>query len=209
MKPKRAGLYARVSTVDKGQDVGLQLDALRDEAERRDWQVAGEYVDDGISGAKSDRPALQRLLSDVECGRIDLVAVWKLDRLGRSVTHLITLLDGFARHQVEFVSMGESGIDTSTAQGRLMLHISSTFAEYERARIRERVIAGVKRAKARGIHCGRPRVKIQMEIVQALQRQGHSEVDIARMMNVSRSTLRRRLADAAHSIQNRHQTTVS
>ena len=74
-----------IFSVDKGQDVGLQLDALRDEAERRGWQVAGEYVDDGISGAKSDRPALQRLLSDVERGHIDLVAVWKLDRLGRSL----------------------------------------------------------------------------------------------------------------------------
>ena len=100
----------------------------------------------------------------------------------------------FGRCKVAFVSLGESGIDTTTAQGRLLLGIFGAFAEYERALTRERVIAGVRRAQSKGIHCGRPKVKIQMDIVHALQKQGHSEVEIAKIMNISRTTLRRRLS---------------
>ena len=197
MGANRIALYARVSTTDKGQDVGLQLDALRAASEQRGWHIVDEYIDDGASGASQDRPELSRLVSDIQRGRLDVVMVWKLDRLGRSLPHLISLLDSFARCKVAFVSLGESGIDTTTAQGRLLLGIFGAFAEYERALTRERVIAGVRRAQSMGIHCGRPKVKIQMDIVHALQKQGHSEVEIAKIMNVSRTTLRRRLADAA------------
>jgi DNA invertase Pin-like site-specific DNA recombinase len=85
-------LYARVSTSNKGQDVGLQLDELRRVAEQRGWEVSGEYVDDGVSGSADSRPELDRMMADAQAGSFDLVAVWKLDRLGRSLQHLLRLL---------------------------------------------------------------------------------------------------------------------
>lgn len=87
-KPPRAALYARVSTVGHGQDVGLQLDELRAAAAQRGWVVVEEFVDDGVSGAKASRPALDRMMAAARLGRLDLVAVWKLDRLGRSLANL-------------------------------------------------------------------------------------------------------------------------
>jgi DNA invertase Pin-like site-specific DNA recombinase len=120
-KPPKVALYARVSTDD--QCVGLQVDELQAEAARRGWNVAGTYIDEGVSGSRERRPALDRLLGDVRAGKVGLVAVWKLDRLGRSMQHLITLLDTLKRHEVDFVSLKDSGIDTTTATGTLMLQI--------------------------------------------------------------------------------------
>jgi len=197
MKPPRVALYARVSTQDRGQDVGLQLDDLYRVAEQRGWKVVGEYIDDGVSGSVDTRPALEQLETAVARGQVDIVAVWKLDRLGRSLAHLIRLLDRFQQNNVQFVSLGEAGIDTTTAQGRLLLSIFGAFAEYERALTRERILAGVRRAQSQGKHCGRPKVDIAMPVVIALQKEGHSQAQIARLMGISRTTLRRRLSDAA------------
>jgi DNA invertase Pin-like site-specific DNA recombinase len=193
----RVALYARVSTVNKGQDVGLQLDELRQVAAQRGWVVAEErvYVDDGVSGATESRPALDRLLADAQAGRFDLVAVWKLDRLGRSLQHLLRLLDDLARWGVGFASLRDSGIDTTTPTGRLILQILGALAEYERGLIRERVNAGIARAKAQGKHCGRPRVDLELRPAVAMLKEGRGLREVAKILGVSRSTLRRRLQE--------------
>jgi len=193
----RTALYARVSTTGHGQDVGLQLDELRAVARQRGWHVVAEHVDDGVSGAATSRPALDRLMDAARRGQLDLVAVWRLDRLGRSLQHLLQVLDELRHLGVGFVSLRDAGIDTTSASGRLLLHILASFAAYERDLIKERVLAGVRRAQARGTHCGRPRVTLDVRPAVALADAGHSEREIATMLGVSRATLRRRLAEVA------------
>ena len=149
---RRAALYARVSTLD--QEPENQLAELRRYVAARDW-VAIEYVDQGVSGAKDRRPALDRLVADARRRQVDTVVVWRLDRLGRSLKHLVTLLDEFHAVGVGFVSLGE-GIDLHTPAGRLQLHILAALAEFERARIAERVAAGLARARRNGTRLGRP-----------------------------------------------------
>ena len=195
MKTTRVGLYARVST-HNGQDVDLQLEELRQVAHQRGWEVVGEFVDDGVSGAKEDRPGLDALMGAASMGKLDLVAVWKLDRLGRSLQHLLRLLNALQDYRVEFVSLRDSGIDTTSASGRLMLHLIGAFCEYERNLIRERVVAGVRRAQAKGVNCGRPLVELDLRPALAMFEQGHGLKATASALNVSRSTLRRRLEEA-------------
>src|SRR5687767_10567983 len=131
----RAGLYARVSTLD--QHTENQTDDLRRYAAARGWADPVLYTDKGVSGAKESRPALNDLLRDAKKRKLDIVVCWRLDRLGRSLRHLILLLDELTALGVGFVSLGE-GIDTSTPAGRLQLHVLGAIAEFERERIRER-----------------------------------------------------------------------
>ena len=194
-KTVRAALYARVSTLN-GQDVGLQLDELRQVAGQRGWVLVEEYVDEGVSGAKASRPGLDRLLADAQRGRFDVVLVWKLDRLGRSLQHLLGVLDDLAGWGVGFASVRDAGIDTTTPAGRLMLQILGAFAEFEREMVRERVIAGVRRAQSAGKHCGRPRVEFDLRPAIAMLDQGHGLKTTSKALGVSRATLRRRLAEA-------------
>lgn len=119
----RSALYARVSTLHQGQDTGLQLDELRQVAAQRGWIITAEYVDEGVSGAKTSRPALDRMLADAQAGKLDLLAVWKLDRLGRRLPHLLTVLDQLASHGVGFTAIRDAGIDTTTPTGRLLLQL--------------------------------------------------------------------------------------
>lgn len=194
----RTALYARVSTSGNGQDVGLQLDELRQVAAQRGWVVAGEFTGEGVSGAATERPALDAMLDAARRGRIDLVVVWKLDRLGRSLQHLLQILDELQHLGVGFVSVRDAGIDTTTPTGRLLLHLLAAFAEYERSLIRERVVAGVRRAQAKGTHCGRPVVTMDLRPALALLERGHGLKRIAAMLDVSRTTLRARLTEAGH-----------
>ena len=150
----RAAIYARVSTLD--QEPENQLAELRQYVTARGW-TAVEYVDRGVSGAKERRPALDRLIRDARRRRFDVLVCWRLDRLGRSLKHLVTLLDELAALGVAFVSLGE-GIDCTTPAGRLQLHILAALAEFERARIAERVTAGLARARRQGKTLGRPRL---------------------------------------------------
>lgn len=149
----RAALYARVSTLH--QEPENQLLELRTYASHRGWQVR-EYIDHGVSGARESRPALDALVRDAKRRRFDVLVVWRLDRLGRNFRHLVVLLDELQALGVAFVTLGE-GIDTSTPAGRLKLHVLSALAEFEQARIEERVRAGVARARAKGRRLGRPR----------------------------------------------------
>lgn len=149
----RAAIYARVSTFD--QEPENQLQELRRYVQARGWR-ATEYVDKGVSGAKDSRPALDTVVTDAKRRRFDTLVVWRLDRLGRNLKHLVGLLDELQALGVAFVSLAE-GIDATTPAGRLQMHILGAIAEFERARIAERVRAGLQRAKAQGRRLGRPR----------------------------------------------------
>ena len=151
----RAAVYARVSTLD--QEPENQLVELRQYAEARGW-TATEYVDHGVSGSRDRRPALDRLLRDARRRRFDVVVCWRLDRLGRNLRHLVTLLDELQALGVSFVSLGE-GIDCTTPAGKLQLHILAALSEFERGRIAERVKAGLARARLEGKRLGRPRYR--------------------------------------------------
>ena len=143
----RAAIYARVSTLD--QEPENQLAELRRYVAARSWPEATEYVDKGVSGAKDRRPALDRLITDAKRRGFDVLVVWRLDRLGRNLRHLVTLLDELHVVGVSFVSLGE-GIDCTTPAGRLQLHVLAALAEFERARIAERVAAGLAQARRTG-----------------------------------------------------------
>ena len=144
----------------------MQLCELRRYAEARGWQAI-EFVDKGVSGARESRPALDELVKAAKRRKFDTLVVWRLDRLGRNLRHLIMLLDELTALGVGFVSLGE-GIDTSTPAGRLQLHILGAIAEFERARIAERVRLGVARAKAQGKRLGRPRRPVRDEEIAAV-----------------------------------------
>ena len=192
----RAALYARVSTIGHGQDVGLQLDELRQVAAQRGWDVVGIYEDAGVSGTKTSRPGLDRMLADAQAGKLDLVAVWKLDRLGRSLQHVLATLDQLNTQGVAFVSLRDQGLDSTTPAGRLFTAMIAAFAAFERDLIQERVVAGIRRAQAAGKHCGRPRKEIDLRPAVAMLREGRGLKDVARILKVPRATLRRRLEEA-------------
>ena len=192
----RTGIYARVSTVGKGQDVGLQLDELRQVAAQRGWKVVAEHVDEGVSGAKHSRPALDEMMVNAQAGRFDVLLIWKLDRLGRSLQHLLTLISALDAAGVALASVRDPGLDTTTPTGRLLLQLLGCFAEFEREQIRERVIAGVRRAQAAGKHCGRPKVELEIRPAVAMLKEGRGLREVAAIMGVSRTTLRRRLIEA-------------
>jgi DNA invertase Pin-like site-specific DNA recombinase len=149
----KAAIYARVSTLDQHPE--NQLQELRRYVQARDWQST-EYVDHGVSGSRESRPALDRLVADAKRRRFDVLLVWRLDRLGRNLGHLVTLAGELTALGIGLVSLGEA-IDTTTPAGRLQLHILGALAEFEKARIVERVRAGMARAKAQGKPVGRPR----------------------------------------------------
>jgi len=181
----RAAIYARVSTVD--QEPENQLQELRRYVGARGW-TSVEYVDRGVSGAKDRRPALDQLLTDARRRRLDVVVCWRLDRLGRSLKHLITLLDDLQALGVAFVSLAE-GIDATTPAGKLQMHILGAIAEFERERIRERVLAGLQRARKSGKRLGRPRVAPAPVAVP-----GGTVREAARTWGVSKSTAARWIA---------------
>ncbi len=177
----RTALYARVSTTGHGQDVGLQLDELRQVARQRGWNVVAEHVDDGVSGAATSRPALDRLMDSARRGHLDLVAVWRFDRFARSTQHLLVALDEFRTLGVDFISVREA-IDTSTSIGKMVFTLIAAVAEMEKAVLIERVTAGVRRAQSRGTHCGRPRVTLDVRPAAALAREGPKNRDGPHML---------------------------
>jgi DNA invertase Pin-like site-specific DNA recombinase len=151
---QQAAIYGRVSTLTN-QSVEMQARDLRQLAERRSFEVVREYFDEGVSGAKSSRPALDEMLADAKRGKFRILLVWKLDRLGRSLTHLVRLLEDLCACNVELVSFSE-GLDFTTTTGKLLYQVLSAFAEFERDCIRERVRAGMRNARAKGKSIGRP-----------------------------------------------------
>jgi DNA invertase Pin-like site-specific DNA recombinase len=186
----RVAIYARVSTTNHGQDASLQTRELRQFAEARGWQLAGEYVDAGVSGAKDSRPELNRLMLDAKRRRFDVVLVWKLDRFGRSLRHLVNALAEFESLGVAFVSLSDN-LDLSTASGRLMFNIIGAMAEFERALIQERVKAGIRNARAKGKRLGRPSKVVDVAAVTMLRRQGTSWRAISHRLGVGLGTVYR------------------
>jgi DNA invertase Pin-like site-specific DNA recombinase len=181
-----AALYARVSTLD--QTCENQLLELRRYCEARGWHVRREFVDNGVSGSKDRRPALDDLLRDARRRRFDVLVCWRLDRLGRNLRHLVMLLEELRDLGIGFVSLGE-GIDLATPAGRLQLHILAALAEFERSRIQERVRAGLARVRASGKRLGRPVVPVPVERLATVE--GLSVREAAKRLQVSRSTLQR------------------
>jgi len=167
-RPARVALYGRVSTTNHGQDVGLQTGELRQFAEARGWQVFGEYLDEGISGAKDSRPELNRLMTDAHKRRFDVVCVWRFDRFARSVSHLLRALETFKALGIDFVSFSEQ-MDTSTPTGKMVFTVLGAVAELERSLIVERVRAGMRNARAKGKRIGRPpRTQLSIEMRAAI-----------------------------------------
>lgn len=163
-RPARVALYGRVSTTNHGQDVGLQTRELRQFAEARGWRIFGEYLDEGISGAKDSRPELNRLMTDAHKRRFDVVCVWRFDRFGRSVSHLLRALETFRALGIDFVSFSEQ-MDTSTPAGKMVFTVLGAVAELERSLIVERVKAGMRNARAKGRRIGRPpQIQLSPEI---------------------------------------------
>lgn len=181
----KAAIYARVSTLD--QEPENQLQEVRRYIEARGW-TAVEYVDRGVSGSKDKRPALDQMLADAKRRRFDVLVCWRLDRLGRNLRHLVTMLEELHQVGVAFVSLGE-GIDCTTPAGKLQLHILAALAEFERERIRERVMAGLARARTQGVRLGRPKARLPIERLLAVA--GLPVEGAADQLGVSRSTVKR------------------
>ena len=188
---KRAGLYARVSTSEQTPE--NQLVALRAFATARGWHVT-EFIDPGISGARERRPALDALLAAARARRVDLVVCTKLDRLARSTHHLVTLAKEFQALGVDLVVLDQA-IDTTTPSGRLLFHVLAAIAEFERDLIRDRVLAGLRRARAQGRRLGRPKQHhVDPARARQLLAEGLSLRATARALGAHPTTVRRALA---------------
>jgi DNA invertase Pin-like site-specific DNA recombinase len=187
----KVAIYARVSTNDQRAD--LQLDALRQLAEQRGWTIYEEYVDAGYSGRKDRRPALDRLMADARKGKFHIAAVWRFDRFGRSLRHLVTALDEFHDLGIQFVST-QDGIDTGTATGRLMFAVVGAMAQFEAELVRERTIAGLGAARRRGVRLGRRPVRVDVERARELRGQGLSYRQLAVELGASVGTVHGALA---------------
>ena len=193
-KPKNVALYARVST--DGQSTENQLRELRAAIARHGWNIAAEYVDHGISGAKGrkDRPRFDALLHAVARKEFDMVAAWSVDRLGRSLQDLVGFLGDLQSKKVDLY-LHQQALDTSTPSGKAMFGMLGVFAEFERTIIQERVKAGLARARAKGTTLGRPKTNAKIEQqIRTLAAKGVGKVKIARMLGIGVSVTQRVLA---------------
>jgi DNA invertase Pin-like site-specific DNA recombinase len=185
-RPIKAVLYARVSTHD--QSVDMQVAELRRFAPARGWEVVGEFVDKGISGAKTSRPEFDRMMKVLRRRDADVLLCWKYDRVGRSTTHLLSVLEELRVLNVGFCSMTE-GVDTTTPAGKMVFTFLAGIAEFERGLTRERVLAGIQNARTRGVRFGRPRVGFDIAAAVAMRKQGMSVREVAKTVGVSPATL--------------------
>lgn len=194
---KRVAVYARVSTDD--QSIENQLDELAPVMERHGWEVVATYKDCGISGAKGrdKRPGFDALCTAIARREIDVVAAWSVDRLGRSLQDLVIFLGELKAKDVDLY-LHRQGLDTSTPAGKALFQMLGVFAEFEREMIRERVTAGLARAKANGKRLGRPKVGKDVEAaVRAARATGKGKLAIARALGIGTGTVQRILTDAA------------
>jgi len=182
----RVALYSRVSTHE--QNASMQIAELRAYCQRRQWDVAEEFTDTGVSGSKESRPALNRLLVDAKRRKFDCVLVYRYDRFARSLRQLVNALSEFDALGIHFVSLHE-GVDTSTPNGRLVFGIFASIAEFERELIRGRVRSGLAAARARGKRIGRPRVVVDRSKIAALRNDGLSWAKIATKLGVGEGTV--------------------
>ncbi len=194
---KRVAIYARVST--NGQTVTNQLRELRQVANRQGWKVVGEFIDRGVSGAKgrAQRPQFDKLCQAATRREIDLIMSWSVDRLGRSLQHLVTFLAEIHAKGVDLY-LHQQGVDTSTPAGKALFQMCGVFAEFERSMIQERVKAGLARARAQGKKLGRPRVAASVERkVRTHRTRGMGMKAIARKLGIGTGTVQRIVKEAA------------
>lgn len=194
---KRVGIYLRVST--NGQTTENQRRELEAVAARSGWQVVGFYEDAGISGSKGrdKRPAFDRLLKDATARKVDMIAAWSVDRLGRSLQHLVGLLQELNALKCDLY-LHQQAIDTTTPSGRAMFQMCGVFAEFEREMIRERVNAGLARARDDGKRLGRRPVKAAIETrIRELRAGGMGILKIASTVGVGTSVVQRVVGPAA------------
>jgi len=198
-RPLRAGIYARVSTSAKGQSVDNQLAQLREYVERRGWSIAAEYVDEGESGRKRSRPSLDRMLTDAKRRKLDVVCAWSFDRLGRSLYNLVELGKTLDELDVQLLTLREN-VDTTTTAGRFFFHLCASFAEFEADLMRDRIEAGIARARAKGVQLGRPRGydALPVERILALRAEGRSIRSVCKELELPLTSVRRFLATQAH-----------
>jgi len=187
----RVAIYCRVSTLDQSTD--SQLLDLRRYTRERNWHVFREYCDNGISGTKDNRPALNQLMDDAKKRKFDVVLVWRFDRFARSTKHLILALEEFRNLGIDFVSYQEN-IDTSSPLGSAIFTIISAVAQLERDIIAERVKAGLRRAVEAGKQLGRPNgTSLDVEAIHRLRSEGLSLMRIAKALKTSKSSIARLL----------------
>src|SRR5215510_4597956 len=185
----RAALYMRVSTKNHGQTTETQAVAVREYAAHRGFDVVQEYRDEGVSGSKDSRPALDRLVKDARARKFDVVVVARFDRFARSVSHLLHALEEFSHLGIDFVSLSES-IDTSTPMGKMIFTVLSAVAKLERNLIKERVHMGISRARKQGKRLGRPKRIFDREKASTML-QSMSFREVARQLGVSRGFVER------------------
>ena len=181
-------IYARVSSAE--QSAAMQLEELRAFATKRGWQVVEEFIDNGVSGSKESRPALDRLFAAAKRRKFSAVLVYRYDRFARSLRQLVNALCEFEALGIHFVSLHE-GVDTSTPNGRIVFGIFASIAEFERELIRSRVRSGLAAARARGQRLGRPKVSIDSARIVALRRAGRSWSEIATETGWTKGTVQR------------------
>jgi len=198
VKAKRVALYARVST--ENQTTDNQLIELRAVAERMGWLVVTEFVDQAISGAKGrdKRPAFDLLLKGATRREFDMVAAWSVDRLGRSLQHLVEFLSEIHSSGVDLY-LHQQGINTGTPAGKALFQMCGVFAEFERAMIRERVVSGIARSKVSGTKSGRPHgrpasIENPEPLVRQLRAEGKGMLKIAKELKIGVSTVQRILS---------------
>ena len=187
---KRVAIYVRVSTKD--QSVDMQLNDLERYSKERSLNVFKVYQDNGVSGTKETRPALNDLMNDAKKRRFDTVLVWRFDRFARSTKHLVNALYEFRNLGIDFISYQEN-IDTSSPLGEAIFTIISAMSKLERDIIAERVKGGLRKARANGKRLGRPYSDINVNRVIKCKEQGMSIREIAKEMGLSRSKVERTL----------------
>jgi DNA invertase Pin-like site-specific DNA recombinase len=191
---RRVAIYLRVST--DGQSVENQRIDLERVAEQRGWQIVERYIDHGISGAKGrdKRPAFDCMAKAAAAGKVDMVAAWSIDRLGRSMPHVVAFMADLVEQHVGLY-LHQQQVDSSTAAGEAMLGMCLVFAQFERRILVDRIHAGLRRAKAEGKILGRPTVGAKMEAsIRELRAKGTGKLSIARTLGCGVSTVQRVLA---------------
>jgi len=180
----KVGIYGRISTSDKNQDINVQLTPLREYAQRQEWVIMKEYLDEGYSGSTDKRPGLQAMLKDCRRRLIDIVVIWKLDRLFRSLEHFVQLASEFQSLGIRLVSITEA-IDLGSSQGRLLANLLAVFNEFEKDLIRERVREGLANAKRKGKKLGRKSKEVDLDTLLELRGKGMGMKRIAKEVKAS------------------------